>query len=124
MAYRVDLDKLSRSIPLRGQCEIHGSFLDNSPFYPVKCWWFEEVDEALAVLGVDEVSMDNLWMGDEEGREWSAEAVRRAAAQARDVTDEQVQALEDYSMRESVRAVLEWIRVAAAQNEGIVGFYH
>lgn len=124
MAYSVDLDKLSDSGSLRSQCGAHGSFLDNSPFYPVKHWWFADVDKVLADLGVSAVRMDDLWMGEEDGEEWSAESVRRAAEQARDVTDEQVQALEDYSMRESVRTVLEWIRAAAERGEGIVGFYH
>lgn len=124
MAYSVDLDKLSDSGSLRDQCEAHGSFLDNSPFYPVKFWWFEEVDKALASLGVDAVRMDDLWMGEEDGEEWSAECVRQAAEQARGVTDEQVQALEEHSLRESVRTVLKWIRMAAGWNEGIVGFYH
>jgi len=124
MAYSVDLDKLSFSAPLRDQCEDHGSFLENAPFSPVKSWWFEDVDKALASLGVDAVRMDDLWMGEESGSTWSTQEVQRAAEQAQRVTDEQVQALEDRYLSEAVDTALEWIRTAAARNEGIVGFYH
>ncbi|NYH54005.1 hypothetical protein HNR06_003594 [Nocardiopsis arvandica] len=126
MAYSVDLDRISRAdpAPYRSQCERHGRFLPNSPFYPVKFWWFAEVDKALTELGVDAVRMDDLWMGDEDGEEWSREGVRRAAEQARSVTPERVEALEDHSMRESVHTVLQWFRAAAEQGHGIVGFYH
>ncbi len=126
MAYSVDLDRLSHDdpAPYRSQCERHGSFLPNAPFCPVRFWWFEEVDKVLADLGVSAVRMDDLWMGGEDGEEWSREAVRRAESRARAVTAEQVEALEDYSMRESVHTVLQWIRTAAGRGHGIVGFYH
>ncbi|OKI18986.1 hypothetical protein A6A08_05105 [Nocardiopsis sp. TSRI0078] len=126
MAYSVDPERISHANPAsyRSQCERHGSFLFNAPFSPVKFWWFAEVDKVLAGLGVDAVRMDDLWMGEEDGEEWSKEAVRQAASQARAVTTEQVEALEDYSMRKSVHTVLEWIREAAEQDHGIVGFYH
>ncbi len=126
MAYSVDLDLLSRTAPAsyRSQCELHGSFLPNGPFYPVKYWWLADVDEVLADLGVDEVRVESLGMGAESGEEWSGRAVRRAAEQARAVPRAQVQALEDRYMREAVQTVLEWIRTAAEQGHGIVGFYH
>lgn len=71
MAYSVDLDRLSRSAhaSYRSQCEHYGSFLPNAPFSLVKSWWFAEVDEVLAELGVDAVRMDDLWMGAEDGEE-------------------------------------------------------
>jgi hypothetical protein len=123
MAYSVDLDRIS-SAYTRGECELHGTFLDNRPFSPVRYWWFEEVDAVLRKLGVTAVRMDDLWMGEESGEEWSKDAVRTAASQAAQVTAEQVDALDDHSMRESVHTVLEWVRAAAERNHGIVGFYH
>ncbi|ASU85922.1 hypothetical protein CDO52_26770 [Nocardiopsis gilva YIM 90087] len=126
MAYSVDLARISHAeaAPYRSQCERYGEFLPNAPFYPVRFWWFAEVDRALADLGVKAVRLDDLWMGAEDGAQWSTEEVRRAAVQARAVTTEQVQALEDYSICESVQTVLGWIRGAAEQGHGIVGFYH
>ncbi|WP_238347025.1 DUF7691 family protein [Nocardiopsis dassonvillei] len=123
MAYSVDLDRISSEYT-RGECELHGTFLDNRPFYPVYHWWFEEVDAVLRKLGVTAVRMDDLWMGEESGEEWSKDAVRTAASQAAQVTTEQVDALDDHSMRESVHTVLGWVRTAAERNHGIVGFYH
>lgn len=126
MAYSVDLDQISRPspVPYRRQCEKHGTFLFNAPFSPVKFWWFAEVDETLAQWGVTAVRMDDLWTGAEEGAQWSAAAVAEAARQAAAVSDEQVRSLQDYSMRESVETVLDWIRSAAARGHGVVGFYH
>ncbi|MCY9785426.1 hypothetical protein KIK06_16190 [Nocardiopsis sp. EMB25] len=123
MAYSVDLGALPDDYT-RAHCDAYGSFLDNRPFYPVKYWWFAEVDQALKELGVTAVRMDSLWTGGGAGEEWFAGQVREAAEQAAGISAERVNALEDYSMRESVHAVLEWIRYAAARGHGIVGFYH
>ena len=90
----------------------------------MKYWWSADVDKVSADLGVDEVRVETLGMGAQSGEEWSADAVRRAAEQARTVTRAQVQALEDRYMREAVQMVLKWVRTAAEQGHGVVGFHH
>lgn len=116
-------------------CDLCGTFLDNSEFYPVKFFWLEEVDGTLNGLGVTAVSVKEFLFDDLpvelpsfdgalSAGVWSKEEVQKAAGQAEAVTDEQLAAIDDRYMAEAVRAVLGWIRQAAGQGHGVAGFYH
>ncbi len=126
MAFSVDLDRVSPSSSetVRDQCEVHGSFLHNACFSPVKYWWLEKVDQTLSGLGVNAVRVEYLAGDQDDGDEWTAKSVGLADEQARAVTPERIAEIEDPSMRESVTTVLSWIRTAASRGHGIIGFFH
>lgn len=103
----------------------YGTSLDNGPFYPASMEYLQEnVQAALAATGAT-LRLNELILGQTLVRFptpddwplcglWEAEAVAQAAPLVQAATNP---ALE-------VAAIGEWLTLASARGDGIVGFYH
>lgn len=110
-----------------------GAALDNSAFYPCDTELLEDVDAALAELGVpDELTTEGLQDGElpiELPRpddfpgfgHWPASLVAKAHAKLDGAA--LPDSLDD-AVSEGIAAVQRWLKEAAQRNEAIVGFYY